>query len=71
LQSWLGAICPLTVWEMNLRDMAGDSVYEGSFIAHWLQTLLYYRAAEWVFVLLYTLFGALVIASWYWVRPRR
>ena len=71
LQSWLGAICPLTVWEMNLRDMAGDSVYEGSFITHWLQTLLYYRAAEWVFVLLYTLFGVLVIASWYWVRPRR
>ena len=71
LQSWLGAICPLTVWEMNLRKMAGDSVYEGSFITHWLQTLLYYRAAEWVFVLLYTLFGALVLASWYWVRPRR
>jgi polyferredoxin len=71
LQAWLGAICPLTVWEMDLREKAGDSVYEGSFIAHWLQTLLYYRAAEWVFVLLYTLFGALVIASWYWVRPRR
>ena len=71
LQSWLGAICPLTVWEMNLREKAGDSVYEGSFITHWLQTLLYYRAAEWVFVVLYTLFGVLVIASWYWVRPRR
>lgn len=71
LQSWLGVICPLTVWEMNLREKAGDSVYEGSFITHWLQTLLYYRAAEWVFVVLYTLFGVLVIASWYWVRPRR
>ncbi len=71
LQSWLGVICPLTVWEMNLREKAGGSVYEGSFISHWLQTLLYYRAAEWVFVLVYTLFGVLVIASWYWVRPRR
>jgi hypothetical protein len=71
LQSWLGTICPLTIWEMNLREKAGDSVYEGSFIAYWLQTLLYYRAAEWVFTLLYTLFAVLVIASWYWVRPRR
>jgi len=71
LQAWLGAICPFTVWEMNLREKAGDSVYEGSFITHCLQTLLYYRAAEWVFVLLYTLFGVLVIVSWYWVRPRR
>ena len=71
LQSWLGAICPLTVWEMNLREKAGDSVYEGSFVTHWLQTLLYYRAEEWVFTLLYTLFAVLVVASWYWVRPKR
>lgn len=71
LQSWLGVVCPLTVWEMNLRARAGDSVYEGSFIAHWVQRLLYYRAEEWVFILLYTLFAVLVVASWYWVRPRR
>ena len=71
LQSWLGAICPLTLWEMQLRARAGDAVYAGSFIAHWLQQLLYYRAPEWVFILLYTSFGALVAASWYWVRPRR
>jgi hypothetical protein len=71
LQSWLGTICPLTTWEMSLRAKAGDTAYAGSFIGHWLQTLLYYRAPEWVFMLLYTLFGALVIASWYWVRPRR
>ncbi len=44
LQSWLGAICPFTVWEMGLRAKAGDTVYTGSFIGHWLQTLLYYRA---------------------------
>ena len=71
LQSWLGMICPLTIWEMSLRAKAGDTIYTGSFIAHWLQTLLFYRAPEWVFILLYTLFGALVITSWYWVRPKR
>ena len=71
LQSWLGAICPLTIWEMNLRELAGDAVYEGAFIAHWLQALLYYEAPLWVFTLVYTLFGALVVASWFWVRPRR
>ena len=71
LQSWLGVNCPLPIWEMSLRAKGGDAVYAGSFIGHWLQTLLYYRAPEWVFILLYTLFGALVIASWYWVRPKR
>ena len=70
-QSWLGAICPLTIWEMQLRAKAGDAVYAGSFIAHWLQRLLYYQAPEWVFTLLYTTFGALVAASWFWVRPRK
>ena len=71
LQSWLGLVCPLTLWEMNLRENAGDVVYAGSFIAHWLEQLLYYRAPEWVFLVSYTLFGLLVIASWYWVRPNR
>lgn len=71
LQSWLGLICPLTIWEMDLRAMAGEAAYAGSFIAHWIERLLYYRAPDWVFVLLYTCFGALVVASWIWIRPRR
>ena len=70
LQSWLGVICPLTTWEMALRAKAGDSTYAGSFIAHWLAELIYYQAPAWVFVVAYTLFAALVIASWVWVRPR-
>jgi hypothetical protein len=70
LQSWLGMICPLTTWEMQLRRNAGDAVYTGSFISHWLQELLYYQAPAWVFVVCYTLFGMLVILSWVWVRPR-
>ena len=69
-QAWLGIICPLTVWEMALRAKAGDSVYSGSFVAHWLHSLLYYEAPAWVFVVCYTLFAVLVVASWFWVRPR-
>ena len=71
LQSWLGMICPLTIWEMDLRALAGERVYAGSFIAHWIEQLLYYRAPDWVFILLYTAFGGLVVASWFWVRPKK
>jgi hypothetical protein len=71
IQSWLGAICPLTTWEMALRRKAGEAVYAGAFVAHWLESILYYRAPEWVFIVGYTLFGGLVVVSWYWVRPRR
>jgi len=70
LQSWAGVICPLTSWEMSLRYQAGDTVYSGSFIAHWLEFLLYYQAPIWVFTVVYTALGALVIASWFIVRPR-
>ncbi|MCY4425509.1 MAG: DUF2784 domain-containing protein [Halieaceae bacterium] len=69
LQSWLGAICPLTHLEIFLREQAGDAVYPGSFISHWLESILYYQAPAWVFVVVYTLFGAAVLASWFWVRP--
>jgi polyferredoxin len=71
LQAWLGVLCPLTIWEMELRAKAGQGGYEGSFIQHWLETILYYNAPDWVFILVYTLFGALVLASWFLVRPRR
>lgn len=69
LQSWVGVICPLTTWEMTLRERAGEATYAGAFIAHWLESLLYYRAPAWVFTLVYTIFGGLVLLSWFAVPP--
>ena len=70
VQAWFGMICPLTIWENSFRAKAGDETYTGSFVAHWLETLLYYDAPAWVFAVAYSLFGAGVVASWFWVRPR-
>ena len=70
VQAWLGVVCPLTVIEMNFRARAGDAVYNGTFISHWLQELLYYAAPDWIFQVCYTAFGILVIISWILVRPR-
>jgi hypothetical protein len=69
-QAWLGMICPLTTWEMDLRRAAGDPSYEGSFVAHWLSELIYYEAPWWVFIVAYTVFFMLVVVSWFWVKPR-
>lgn len=71
LQSWLGVLCPLTTLEMALRQKAGEATYSGSFIAHWLNKLLYIEAPMWMFVVAYTVFGLLVVASWVLVRPGR
>lgn len=70
VQAWVGMICPLTTIEMWLRSGAGDAVYEGSFISHWLESILYYQAPAWVFAVCYTAFGVVVAASWCLVRPR-
>ncbi|MDH3585650.1 MAG: DUF2784 domain-containing protein [Gammaproteobacteria bacterium] len=71
LQSWLGVICPLTKLEMLLRSKADDATYAGSFVSHWLEAILYYRAPAWVFAACYTAFAAIVVLSWVWVRPHR
>lgn len=70
IQSWFGAICPLTTLEMALRSRGGDAVYPGAFVAHWLETVLYYDAPQWVFAVCYTAFGVLVVVSWFRIRPR-
>lgn len=69
LQSWADVVCPLTTWEMAFRERAGEIAYSGTFISHWLDTLLYYQAPAWVFVVCYTLFALAVVACWIWVRP--
>jgi hypothetical protein len=68
-QAWLGQLCPLTVWEQDLRGLAGQSAYRESFIEHWLSRLLYWDLPWWAFVAAYTGFAALVAGAWWWVRP--
>lgn len=70
-ESWLGLTCPLTTLETALRHAAGGSGYAQSFVAHWLQRLLFYDAPAWVFTLAYTVFGAAVLATWWRWPPRR
>lgn len=71
LQSWFGMICPLTIIEMAFRERAGDAAYAGTFISHWLESILYYRAPPWLFATCYTAFGALVLFSWFRVPPQK
>ena len=69
IQAWLNVVCPLTIWENNLREKAGDVTYAGSFIRHWLHKLIFYQAEAWVFTLSYSVFAALVVLAWYLAPP--
>ena len=68
-ESWLGLVCPFTTLEMSLRSRGGAASYAGGFIEHWLQQSLYYSAPSWVFVVAYTAFAAVVLATWWYFPP--
>ena len=71
LQAWLGQLCPLTLWENELRRLAGQSGYTETFVEHWLHEVLFYQAAPWVFTTIYTGFGVLVVLVWVLGRRSR
>ena len=71
VQAWLGALCPLTVWEQALRRRAGEAIHAQSFIEHWLSRLIFFEAPWWMFVAAYSTFAGLVLLLWFVVPPRR
>ncbi|MBA3315369.1 MAG: DUF2784 domain-containing protein [Planctomycetaceae bacterium] len=69
-ESWFGITCPLTTWENALRRRAGQATYGGDFIGTWLHDVLFFELSPSTFTILYTAFGAAVLASWALVPPR-
>ena len=62
--------CPLTLGEEVLRRQAEpDFTYHGSFLAGWMERLIYvetWGAPLWIFRLLAGIYLALIISSWWW-----
>jgi Protein of Unknown function (DUF2784) len=65
LEAIVGMTCPLTVWEDALRGGGGES-----FVGRWVRYLLYYRAPEWVFAVLYVAWAAATVLTLRIVPPR-
>ena len=70
VESLCGVTCPLTTWEHTLRSQAGDASYEGDFVATFVHETLFIEAEPWVFTLCYSLFGLLVLLSFWFSPPR-
>lgn len=72
LESLVDVLCPLTEWEYNLRELAGQRVErEISFIGRLLRKIIFYDFPSWAFTLMYMGFGALVILTFILIPPRR
>jgi hypothetical protein len=70
-EALLGITCPLTIWEQNLRRLAGQAAYQGDFIAHWIHEALFFEAEPWMFTAIYTAFALLVLLTFILAPPRR
>ena len=68
IEALLGIVCPLTVWEYDLRIAAGQHVSDVSFVARLIHHVLFFDFPPFVFTFVYCLFGLAVLASW-WVYP--
>jgi hypothetical protein len=70
VQAICGVPCPLTVWEQSLRSLAGEVTYQGAFLANCMHETLFYDADPWVFTLSYSIFGTVVLLT-FWLDPPR
>jgi Protein of Unknown function (DUF2784) len=65
--------CPLTTWERNLREKAGQEVSEASFVGRMANDILFYRLdvnQEEMFRYGHMAFGGLVILTFVLAPPR-
>lgn len=70
LETWLRITCPLTLLEYQLRHLAGESMHDMSFIGYWVHYFLFYTAPDWLFTVIYSLFGFLVLLTFLKYPPR-
>lgn len=72
IQTLIGVLCPLTVWEAALRERAGQPAYgDATFVQYWLQRLLYWELPASAFLVLYAIIMIAIVAAWWWVPPQR
>src|SRR5688572_24354420 len=63
--------CPVTVWERQLREAAGQPISDASFIGRMFHHLLFYEnVPAWVFPVLHIGFAVLVLGTFVLAPPR-
>lgn len=62
--------CPLTVWERDLRLLAGQEASGETFIGRLLHALIFYDFPTWVFTATYISFALIVLGTFVLAPPR-
>jgi hypothetical protein len=70
LEAATGIDCPLTVWESDLRLLAGQKVEHLSFMARMMRELVFYNFSPLTFTIMHIGFGFLVVFTFILIPPR-
>jgi hypothetical protein len=72
VEEMMGWRCPLTIWENDLRILAGQTVAQGSFMGRFLHDLLYVNDVlpEKAIQILHLCFGVIVLQALIMCPPR-
>jgi len=72
VEALMGASCPLTAWEYQLRGLAGQRVEaQISFVARLVRSIIFYDFPAWVFLVIYVGFAGVVVLTFIFLPPRR
>ncbi len=66
----LGIECPLTRWERNLRELAGQATSGESFVGRLLHELIFVSWPPWVVNGLHVVFALVVLGTFVLAPPR-
>ncbi len=70
VQALFGVHCPLTIWEYELREAAGDGGRPGTFISRIVHSVLFFELPHGVFTVGYVVFGSAVLLAFLLAPPR-
>jgi hypothetical protein len=63
--------CPLTIWEYQLREMAGQvAEWDISFVGRLLRLFVFYDFPRWFFTVLHVGFASIVLLTLVFVPPQ-
>src|SRR5262249_3447668 len=70
LEAAMGWTCPLTRWENQLRELAGETTHSGSFMARLVHNIMFWNCPEWAFDAMHIGFAVLVLGTFVLFAPR-
>lgn len=70
VEQMMNFTCPLSTLEWYLRGLAGQPISGETFMGRMLHSILFYDAPPWVFAVGYYTFGALILTTFLFCRPR-